>query len=429
MFQNSKHLIKTSQNPDNWILAIVFFTPAFFLVLKSVATTGLFLVFFISCWAIFKEPRKYIAKRGTRFWVIVVCLLSPFLAELLAQFGRGHFLASSLDGPSRAILAVAIFVYLSKKYCGDLILALRLGSGFGIVLLVAYLLIFPEDYWGSRAATYFVDPITLPCFAVVLLGMFLFGRLPKISKPLEIIFKFSITMLTVYVAVESSSRSSWVAGFILLEAFILYSFRHSFRKQLVANLFLLAGAIALFQMSAVVSTRALEAIYGLVDFFNYGEGQDTSSVQRVLMVLIDIELLRQSPFLGTQDGVMPTFEYLKSMIPNLDRQTYTIKTLAGSHSELFAQLVRKGIFLGGFTLWGYFVYPMYLVFRKNRSASSSFIDPRGILLGLVLPVLMSGLTIQVFNLKMTTSFYLFCMTILLAYIFQENEAHRGEAKG
>ena len=91
--------------------------------------------------------------------------------------------------------------------------------------------------------------------------------------------------------------------------------------------------------------------------------------------------------------------------------------------------MRKGIFLGGFTLWGYFVYPMYLVFRKNRGASSSFTDPRGVLLGLVLPVLMSGLTIQVFNLKMTTSFYLFCMTILLAYIFQENEAHRGEAKG
>ena len=60
--------------------------------------------------------------------VLILCLLSPFLAEVLAQAGRGSFIGSSLDGPSRAILAAGIFTYLSKKDCTNLLSALGIGS-------------------------------------------------------------------------------------------------------------------------------------------------------------------------------------------------------------------------------------------------------------------------------------------------------------
>ena len=139
-------------------------------------------MFFICSWSIIKTPRHYFADRGPQFWVLILCLLSPFLAEVLAQAGRGSFIGSSLDGPSRAILAAGVFVYLSKKDCTNLLSALGIGSAVGIVLVFLYLQVFPEHYWGDRAATYFVDPITLPCYTVVLLGLYLFGDSSKIPK-------------------------------------------------------------------------------------------------------------------------------------------------------------------------------------------------------------------------------------------------------
>jgi len=44
MTQDGEHLIKITKDPDSWILGIAFLTPAFFLVVKSVATTSLFLI-------------------------------------------------------------------------------------------------------------------------------------------------------------------------------------------------------------------------------------------------------------------------------------------------------------------------------------------------------------------------------------------------
>ncbi len=175
------HLADLRADPMNWLAALVFFTAAFFLTLKGTATTSLFLMFFICSWSIDKAPRHYFAARGPQFWVLILCLLSPFLAEVLAQVGRGSFIGSSLDGPSRAILAAGVFIYLSKKDCTKLLSALGIGSAVGIVLVFLYLQVFPEHYWGDRAATHFVDPITLPCYTVVLLGLYLFGDSSKIS--------------------------------------------------------------------------------------------------------------------------------------------------------------------------------------------------------------------------------------------------------
>ena len=100
MKQSLKHLAEFRGDPMNWLAALAFFTPAFFLTLKGTATTSLFLMFFICSWSIIKTPRHYFAARGSQFWVLILCLLSPFLAEVLAQAGRGSFVLSTLDQQS-----------------------------------------------------------------------------------------------------------------------------------------------------------------------------------------------------------------------------------------------------------------------------------------------------------------------------------------
>ena len=87
--------------------------------------------------------------------------------------------------------------------------------------------------------------------------------------------------------------------------------------------------------------------------------------------------------------------------------------LAGSHSECLAQIVRKGLFLGGFVIWGLFGYPLYLIVREY--SAEELLDGRWKnLLGLsYVPLIISGLGIQVFNLKMTILFTCYCLPFFL----------------
>lgn len=133
----------------------------------------------------------------------------------------------------------------------------------------------------------------------------------------------------------------------------------------------------------------------------------------MVLLLIDYELIKDNFIFGVADGVMPNFEYLQSIIPSITKEIYEIRTLAGSHSELVGQLVRKGVFLGSFALWGLFRYPIYLMFREYRKQGSLICELEKPL-GRGVPVLISGLTIQVFNLKMTISFYILLLAVFLA---------------
>jgi hypothetical protein len=427
MFENSKHVIKISQNPDNWILAIVFFIPAFFLTLKGTATTALFLLFFICASQIIRSPRYYFVNRAPQFWIVVLFLLSPFVSELSAQIGRGDLVLSSLDGPSRAILATVVFIYLSKKECEILLSALTLGSVVGISLVFCYLQIFPEHYWLHRAATHFVDPITLPCYTVGLLGMVLFGDVLNLRSEKLNCLKLLMCVLTIYIAIESYSRSAWVAGVVLAIVYVLYLLRASFLKQTLGICALVFSMLAVFHLSDVVSHRAQEAYLELIEFVEGGEGRYSSTGHRIKLMLIDFKLIKTNLFFGVGDGVMPSYESLKSAVPSLNKEVYEIKTLAGSHSEFLAQLVSKGIFFGSYVIWGLFGYPLYLVIRELWRKKS--LDPElEKLVGFIIPVLTSGLTIQVLNLKMTISFYILFLAIFLAMHHQKNWPSRLESE-
>jgi len=409
-----KNLGSFDDPPIRLISFIVCSMPAFFLVVKGWVTTSLFLLFFFCCWMILREPQKFFFKRGSQFWLMIICLLAPFLAELLAQLGRGSFVLPSLDGPSRAILAVGIFIYLSKKDCAGLLTALSLGSAIGILLVFLYLHIYPEYYWGERAATHFVDPITLPCYVVVLMGIVAFGDFPKFTAGSIVLVKGILVILTGYITLESQSRTAWMAGIILSEIWVIHLLHNARFKQIVAVLALTFGYFFLFFYSEIFHNRSVEAMEQVKEFMVSGNSEGSSAGHRILLFYVDWELLKKYPFFGVADGVVPAFDELKSKVPSLTKDVLEIKSLAGSHSEFSAQLVRKGIVLGFFALWGFFIYPFCIIFNALRR--NEFVLDRGLtrLLGLVLPVFISGFAIQVFNLKMTMSFYMLVLAIIFA---------------
>lgn|GEM_PF-1275562 len=435
MKQVLKGLSSFPGNPISWVMVIVFLAPVFLLTIKSWVTTSLFLLFFICLWPIFKHPKKYFRNRSNQFWALLACLLTPFFAELFAQMGRGEIVGSSLDGPARMILSAAVYTYLSRTNCSVIIRSLGYGSIFGILGVWLSITIFPDYYWGNRAATYFVDPITLPCFTAALLGLVLFSSdRVFFSSRLNFNFLMKAVLISIvtYVSLQCSSRSAWVAIACLLATYIIYSFRYSLKAQAFGIVGLISGLIFLYLFSDTVYLRTNASVSGVVAFLLqdqslWSTAQHTSSGHRMIMGLIDIELIKINPFFGFGDrSDLPSFEDLQQLIPMLTRQIYDIKAVAGSHSELLAQLVRQGLIFGCLTLVSLFFYPLYLFLWRYRKLT--FVNRSSLAgaIGVIVPIFISSITIQVFNLKMTISFYGLCLAIFFAYLCHCLEAESTE---
>ena len=426
LIRQAKHFCDFNIKPIFLVSIVVFFIPVGFLVIKSWVTTSLFLIFFICLYPIILNSRHYFGNRSQQFWILLMCLLTPFLSELFAQAGRGEIVGSSLDGPARMILVAGTFVYLSRCDLAKVIDCLSVGSAVGIVGVFLSLIIFPEDYWGIRAATYFVDPIALPCYTVGLLGLVLFSREGLLPGHFSLFVKLALTAISIHIAIESWSRSSWVALCCLLFAYVVYSCRSSVKTQMIGLTGLVLGLVVMYFQSDVLYARINESFSGLQAFFMQDDWvntfkdpswaiQHTSSGQRLLLGLIDVHLIKQSPIFGFGDrSPLPPFEELLLIVPMLTKEIYEIKILAGSHSEILAQLVRQGVIFGGLTLCSLFFYPLYLFIWKYKSLTFASKSPLIGMVGIIIPILASALTIQVFNLKMTISFYGLCLAIFFA---------------
>jgi len=417
MIQTSGYLTAIKRSPERLIVLLVFLAPALFLVVKGVVTTILFLVCFICVGLMLGEPRKFFVGRGSQFWAVIFFLLTPFLTELIVQVGRGAFVLPSLDGPSRTILAAIVFIYLSKQNLTALISALSIGSAVGIVFVCISLQLFPEYFWEHRAATYFVDPITLGCYVFALLGIFLFKGLPTKLTRYDCATKLLVTALAIYVAIVSQSRSAWIAGIVLIMVYLLFFYRNEPLKRFLSTLCFFLLCFMLYQSLDVVKSRTQEASKTTVNFIQSNQSDDTSVGLRLRLAQLDLWLIQSNLYLGVPDGEIPSFEDLKSEFPDLTRQLYNIKFLAGSHSEFLGQIVGKGIIFGTLSLWGLFCYPLFFLFCKCRNLNSVANSIGWVALGLILPLAVSSMFIQVFNLKMTISFYVMVLAIFYAHVF------------
>jgi hypothetical protein len=369
-----------------------------------------------------RQPQFYFKDRSVVTWVLFFCLLCPFLFELIVQLLREEIVPRSLDGPSRWVLFSGVFLCISRYDCSPILRALVAGSGVGIILVILSLLLFPGQYWSSRAATYFVDPITLPVYTVAMLATVLFGfKKTDLPYHLETIVKMILTLCVLYIAVESASRTAWLGLIGLLFCYFLFIFRGHLFKQFLATLVILSCALVSYQASNAISSRIQRGVEGIYQFFSSDQTQNidlvrsTSTGQRLVIIEIDVELLKQSPVLGVADGVLPPFDRLAQKIPAMNEEIYFIRRNAGAHSEFMAVLVKQGIVFGLGTLALVFCLPIYLGLSRRSELLRTNFDSAAIL-GVILVLITTAFGIQVFNLKMTISFYIYCLVCMYAHI-------------
>lgn len=416
------HAIMLRKRTDWIAVAMVFLAPVFFLTIKG-WTNFISIVLFLFCiFQFFKRSPSARKSVDREFWLVLVCLIMPFLSELVLQVCRGTFDGPAMDGPVRSVVAGVIFVYFVWFPVKNIARQLALGAMWGIIFVYFSISMFEQYFWNGRFATYFVDPITLPCFLVAMLALVI-NQKPLMEKPsLSLLMVACLSLMVLHVSLGSMSRSSWVSLYVLGLVFLYFSYKDSSKYTGLYFVLLLVFPVVAYFASEVVKIRVDQAVFGIEEFLN---GDSSHSVsQRLSLLILDLELLRHFPLIGLRDGQLPPYEDLRPIIPWLDKSIYEIKLLAGSHTEIMAQLVRKGLFLGGSVLVAMFFYPMFFFYRYSSSRIARVRVAARMGLAFVISILASSLTIQVFNLKMTSTFYGFCVALLMAAVISESRANQ-----
>ena len=138
------------------------------------------------------------------------------------------------------------------------------------------------------------------------------------------------------------------------------------------------------------------------------------------MIRVAINLILENPLSGFQDGIIPQLNNIASIKPFYTDLLQFMVSHTGTHNEILAQGVRSGIW-GLISSISLFIVPG-LVFLKHIKHPNKRISSGAILgLSLVLGLFITSLTIQVFNLKYTSSFYALMIAALAAQTLQHDE--------
>ena len=402
-----------TESVEKLLLVLVFLFPIFFLTIRGWVNSIAILFFLIACLYILRYPTFFFRDRSKIFWLFLVTLLCPFFAELIVQIGRGEIVGSTLDGPSR-FLAAAIFFVFMTRIRGDFLRWISVGSIFAVFVTSFSVLVFTDYYWGGRAATYFVDPITLPVYLVATLSL-VQPTLVRWNSTWERVFALSVgglmLLLVGVVAILSQSRTSWVALIVRVETTLFLSTMKNKKLFAYLNFFLLICVFLSFLFVGTIQSRVVEA-FDQIHSFTQGS-RDTSVGLRLGLILMDIKLFLGYPLFGIADGQLPPLDWFSAHGMDVTPKLYQQKLLTGSHSEIFAHLARKGIF-GISVVFALFFVPIFYFSKSLMDESGRVRAEAAMGLRFSLVIFSSGLTIQVLNLKMTSTFFAFILAIMFA---------------
>ena len=392
--------------------------PLFFLTLRGWTNACLFLAALTSIiYVLIRHPHFYKNKNNT-YWLLLSALCAPFITELAAQILRRHIHGSSLDGPARFLLAS--FVYIAIVEMPDACIKLNFQWIIPTSLIICLLAYFlnPEasQFWGGRAASYFADPITFASYITALSFVCLL-YIKKDQDFLANVYILGAFIFSMYLIILSQSRSAWTSG-LVTALLVIFIQKNRPKKEFFIYLLLIIGFFAAtYYLNNSLKNR-IDLIFS--DVIQYSHGyRDTSNGIRLSLARLDLYLFKTHLLTGIQDGVLPSFTELSNKQDYVTQVLYSMKISAGSHNEVLAQLSRKGLW-GIASIFGLFLIPMAF-FLKNivtPNETTSTLAKVGFVF--CTSIFISSLTIQVFNLKYTSSFYALMLAVLTALITKKN---------
>jgi O-antigen ligase len=342
---------------------------------------------------------------------IGLALVSSTLAILISQIFHSNFSLSPYDGPSRFLLALPIYIVLRNIRIQSLT-AMQYGFPLGAILALLLFLTDKNNFVATRSGSYFLNLIHFGDLALMLGFLSLFCiNLERKDRWIIFAFKIAGFLAGIFLSLRSGSRGGWIAipVFSLLWMFFNNHKIPLFKWMLVIFL-LVPVMIGSYLYIDAVHLR-LQEIYSDLHAFQQGN-KDTSIGIRLQLWEAASYIFKEHPFFG----IGP--EGFKEMMLPLS-QSGLITPMAAElgrgevHNDLLARAAELGIF-GVISFLSLFLVPFFIFLHAIKS--SSRIKRKGAILGicLVTGFFVFGLTVEIFSLKMTLTFYSMTLTALLA---------------
>jgi len=418
-FCRTRNLVSANADGNTAVAAIVAgLAPLFFLSVKG-WTNALFLVLvLIALYDIFRRPDLYWPLwQDRRIGWLVATLASAFVAILISQTLRWDFHPQPYDAPLRPLAGIAVLLYLTARRVNFLKL-FQWTCPLAVLICAAELLLAPDPFqkWGGRLSNYFVDPLSLGQYMLLLgvLSAFMINLVEK-DGPIVIVLKLMALVAGFWVSVLTESRSGWIAIPLL---FVIWLFAGARIRNMTV---VVSGTVAL-ALVCVLAYLALQPVhtridYAVSDYHAYFTGgvRDTSGGLRLSLLRASWHLFLSQPLYGYGDGETPPLLTIPAIRPFYTDLLQYALTHNGAHNELFQNMIRSGIF-GVVSTLMMFGMPFVLFWRATRSRIAEASAAGVVGLGYVAGVFCFSLTTEAFALKYLATFYALMVAAVAAQV-------------
>lgn len=342
--------------------------------------------------------------------LLILTLASPFLAILLSQLLRDDINIKAYDGPLRFLLAGLIFLYLKHKQV-DFLYIFQYIAPISLLIAVGAIFYYPEtsNYWGGRYASYFVDPLTFGGYALVIGFTCLFLLNVKKDRFFLSALKLLGFACALFLSVGSGSRSGWMAIPFVLALWVFIN-RKNTKLVINASLILISALVIALFLNENLQHRVLSIFQEIYAWMtNQANKEEGSGGMRLTMWRMSWVLFLESPLYGYGDPVGYKHLLEQPLLTSFAGPNALGAITLGPHHEIFGQMLRSGIFglIAGLLL---FFAPITVFIQQLRRNSHNLAAQVG--LAFVLGLFICSLSIEVFNLKYTTSFYALMLACL-----------------
>ncbi len=406
---------------DVFLVVVIFSGIAGLLSIRGMTNKCFFLLLIVSLFFL-KNSITYLrdAKIVKKMIPVLITLSLPTMAVLVNHAYIGNWAYKYFDGPTRMLYSIFImlfFIYKNVNY--KKIIAF---SSPVAIFLICIVLFYGSDIIGregGRFATYFVRPNSFGTYSAVLAGFCLFNiRLGLQTSRFYIAYQLTGFLVGLILVVGSQTRASWIALGISILVWIFFNYKQMTKVFIKNSIFVFSLFLlfVLFLFPNIIDRFSR----GLLEVKNWfiGSNIDSSTGVRFSMWKIAWQLFLHNPIFGYGDQGYTVF--LDKPWFSSTASDFAKKTMAccGPHNELLANMLRSGI-LGGLSILCLFFIPLVLFFINAFDGNTRISEASRLGISYIITVMICSISIEVFNLKYTSTFYGLTIAGLFAQIFSE----------
>ncbi len=321
-----------------------------------------------------------------------------------------------IDNPFRAFLFLSVIIFLSySKLKFDILLyIIPLGSFIaGVVALYQYYILhLPSAFWEQMKIQSGDIAMSLGLFSFVVSFYFI-----DINKSKLALLSTVAGLFGVLASVLSFARGGWI-GIPLIFFVVLYIYKNRISKKLVGmiGLSILMGGVLLTN-NAQFMDRVLSVKSALTSYSN--GVKDGSIGARLDMWKMGSDAFLEHPISGWNLKELDSYKKAlaeKGVVsPEFIQYTHF-------HNQFIDDAAKKGL-LGGISLLGVFLIPLYFFYKKQRSYKESkrikFITTLGIIH--ILSIMSYCITQAFLAHNSGNVFYFFLLVVFWAFMKNESE--------